>query len=103
MKVYQVLHGYETDGGFGDAVYCSDVVACFENENDAKAFCEKWDRTHVYEKPYDELECGTLFIQEMEFITHSEFNVENNPSHYGYHACGWFGIEDWESEESEVA
>lgn len=99
MKIYQVLHQYEVDGGFGDAIGCKDVVACFESEHDANAFCEKYDRTHIYAEPYDELTCGTLLIKEMELVTHKEFNIKNNPSYYGYKACGWFDIEDWEDTE----
>lgn len=97
MRIYQVLHYYDVDGGFGDAVGCSDVIACFESEADAKAFCEKWDRTHVYDVPYAELECGTLGIVEMELVTHEEFSVNNRPSHYGY--SRWVHIEDWEEPE----
>lgn len=97
MKIYQVVHYYDVDGGFGDAVGNSDVIACFEREEDAKAFCEKWDRTHVYDVPYAELECGTLGITEMELVTHEEFDVNNRPSHYGYNV--WFHIEDWEEPE----
>ena len=67
-KIYQVVHEYDADGGFGDAIWQRDVVAVFENEDDAKAFVERFAKPHVYDKPYDYLCCGSLTINEVEIL-----------------------------------
>ena len=67
-KIYQVVHEYDTDGGFGDAIWQRDVVAVFENEDDAKAFVERFAKPHVYAKLYDSLCCGDLTIDEVEIF-----------------------------------
>ena len=77
MKVFQVIHEYELDGGYGDAVGCEEVVAVFENEEDAKAFVKRFARPHIYDKPYDYLTCGELSISEVEIVLHKDFNLEN--------------------------
>ena len=73
--MYQVVHCYDTDGGFGDAVSEERVVAVFEDEDDAKAFISKFEKPHVYFVPYDELMCGTLEPRELEVISHDSFNI----------------------------
>lgn len=72
MTVFQVLHDYDTDGGFGDAVPCSDVVVTFENKKDAEAFVKTFAKPIVYDKPYSKLHCGVLRINEVHVTTHDE-------------------------------
>lgn len=67
-KIYQVVHNYDTDGGFGDAIWQRDVVAVFEDLDDAKAFVERFAKPHVYEKPYAYLFCGELEIDEVNIM-----------------------------------
>lgn len=67
-KVYQVVHNYYVDGGFGDAISRSDVVAVFASEDDAKEFASRFSNPHVYDKPYADLECGTLVVVAMDVI-----------------------------------
>lgn len=76
MTIYQVIHCYDVDGGSGDAVDKSDVIATFENRDDAEAVCEKYSCTHVYKKPYDFLTRGTLFVREFEIVSHAEFDLD---------------------------
>lgn len=82
MKIYNVYHEYDTDGGFGDAIPQSDLVASFEREDDAKAFVEKYSKPYVYSKPYNELWCHELIISEMEIITHEQFDINKTPNDY---------------------
>ena len=64
-KIYQVVHEFYTDGGFGDAIWQREVVAVFEDLDDAKAFVERFEKPHIYDKPYDNLWCGQLEIDEV--------------------------------------
>ncbi len=73
MKIYQVMHEYTVDGGFGDAVLNQEVVAMFDNKQDAETFVERFSESRVYEKPYDELIYGELYMEEMTLISHKEF------------------------------
>lgn len=64
-KIYQVIHEYDVDGGYGDAVGCEDVIAVFSKKEDADAFVEKYANPHVYDTPYADLCCGKLVVKEM--------------------------------------
>jgi len=86
MKTYSVFHNYDVDGGFGDAVSCTDLVAIFESKVDAEAYVEKYSNPHVYDKPYTELWAGELHIEESEIIMHKDFDINNN---YGFDSNGW--------------
>lgn len=66
MCIYEVKHEYDVDGGFGDAVSCSDTIAIFSTEEKAYEFVEKYSNPHVYDSPYADLSCGYLSIKEIE-------------------------------------
>lgn len=65
-KIYEVVHMYDEDGGFGDAVQVSDVVARFSDKTKADEFVEEYADPHVYDKPYADLDCGYLKVREVE-------------------------------------
>ena len=65
MEVYIVKHEYEVDGGFGDAVGVSDVLCGFASKAEAEAFVRAYENPHVYDRPYAELTCGDLVIEEL--------------------------------------
>lgn len=88
MKIYNVYHEYDTDGGFGDAISQSDLVATFATETDAKEFVEKYSKPYVYDRPYAALYCNLLVISETEIITHEEFDINKAPDAYG---TTWWG------------
>ena len=75
MKIYIVKHAYEVDGGFGDCVPIEAIVCTFSNEEDAKLFCDTYSDTHTYSRPYADLDCGELIYEEMELVTHDEFDI----------------------------
>lgn len=95
MKIYNVYHEYDTDGGFGDAISQSDLVASFANEDDAKAFVEKYSNPIIYDRPYAELWCNKLVISETEIITHAEFDINKKPEEYG---TTWWGNRTFEDD-----
>ena len=83
MKIYNVYHFYDIDGGFGDAKGTEEFIAAFASETDAKAFVEKYSKPYVYDMPYHELECNYYAIRETEIITHEEFDINKTPADYG--------------------
>ena len=83
MKIYNVAHVYDVDGGFGDAISSEDFVAAFESREDAEAFVAKYSKPYVYEKPYNELWCNHFVIVETEVVTRSEFDINKTPKEYG--------------------
>ena len=72
MKVYNVIHRYDNDGGYGDAVCETDVLFMFERKEDAEAFVEKYSFPHIWSAPYDKLRCGELSIVEAETVSAGE-------------------------------
>ena len=83
MKIYNVVHVYDEDGGFGDAMSTEEFVAAFESAEDAQAFVEKYSKPYVYDRPYSELYCNQFVIVETEIITHAEFDINKTPREYG--------------------
>ena len=51
MKIYNVFHVYDVDGGFGDAITEETSVATFVNKEDADAFVAKYNKPYVYDNP----------------------------------------------------
>ena len=71
-KIYEVVHLYDVDGGFGDAIGREDVIARFAEESKAKEIVEKYAKPHIYEKPYASLYCGELVVHEVELDVYPE-------------------------------
>lgn len=72
--VYQVVHFYDVDGGFGDAISQQDVVEVFASEEDAQEFVSRFSRPHVYDVPYAALECGQLEVVPMAIVPAGGFS-----------------------------
>lgn len=70
--VYLVLHVFDIDGGMGDAKTNEEVVACFENKDDAYRFVEKYTNKFVYNELHDELWCGELYAEEIHLMDHKD-------------------------------
>lgn len=75
-KLYQVVHNYDVDGGYGDAIPVSDVIMVFEDIEDAKAFVKRFAKPHVYYIPYAELVCGLLDIIEINVYEKDELDLD---------------------------
>ena len=73
MKVYVVKHIYDEDGGFGDPVRVSDVLGFCTSEDKAKEICKKYSNEHVYDVPYEELECGYITYEELHEVNDDMF------------------------------
>ena len=68
-EIYEVYHCFDVDGGFGDAVYEESKVATFESKEDAETFVEKFKNPHVYDSPYADLNCGSLYVRKAKVIS----------------------------------
>ena len=75
--VYQVVHFYDVDGGFGDAISQQDVVEVFASEEDAQEFVSRFSRPHVYDVPYAALECGQLVVVPMAVVPAGGFSFND--------------------------
>ena len=75
MKVFNVFHLYDEDGGFGDAVGQEELIASFENKSDAEEFANLLSNPHAYNKPYADLSCGYIEVREVDIISHVEFDA----------------------------
>lgn len=91
---YLVKHRYDVDGGYGDAIEKDDVVAIFRTREDAEAFVKRFEDPHVYDTPYNELRCGILYIEEMEYTDPcvldtdpKEFNWVSQPECNRWDGC----------------
>lgn len=79
-----VYHAYDEDGGFGDSVSVTELVAIFESDADADAFVKKYSRVVITNDPYCFLTAGYLYTERIEkFIKHEDFNLEKKPAEYG--------------------
>lgn len=65
-KIYEVIHYYDVDGGFGDSTPTHETVGIFSEKEKAEEFVRKYNKPHAYEKPYCYLFCGDLQISEKE-------------------------------------
>lgn len=69
MYYYEVEHQYDVDGGIGDAVRVSDIVARFDSEELANSFVKQFGSNEedgiVYDCPYNDLYCGKLVVNKV--------------------------------------
>ena len=66
-KLYQIIHSFEEEGEFGDAVFREDVVATFSSEEKAKRFIREFSNPHIYDEScVSKFSCGELEISEIE-------------------------------------
>ncbi len=61
--IYEVIHYYDEDGGFGDSCPTQETVGIFSDKEKAEAFVKKYAKPHAYAKPYAYLFCGDLQIR----------------------------------------
>ena len=65
IKVFGVFHKFDVDGGFGDAITEEELICTFDTLEKAEEFKKKYEDPHIYECPYDDLECGELIVREL--------------------------------------
>lgn len=65
MRIFGVFHKFDVDGGFGDAITEEELICTFDSFEKAEEFKKKYEDPHIYECPYDDLECGELIVREL--------------------------------------
>lgn len=65
MKTFGVFHIFDVDGGFGDAIPQEELICTFNSVEEAWDFIKKYEKPHVYDCPYQCLECGQLELREL--------------------------------------
>ena len=68
LKIYNVVHIYDVDGGFGDAISKQEVLFATLNKEVADKFVEKYSNPHIYDTPYANLYTGELIIEELPIV-----------------------------------
>ena len=81
-KIYMIIHQYDVDGGFGDAIPREEVLWTTTSKALAEAYVAKWNDTFVYDQPYADLEKNTLDIREMVINNFSVDTMPSIDSHY---------------------
>lgn len=88
MKTFGVFHIFDVDGGIGDAIEEKELVCIFNSEEEANEFKAKYEKPHVYDCPYQCLECGKLEVKEL-------------PTSYNDKDFWWLYSEDYNVDEDE--
>lgn len=63
-KIYEIVHCYDVDGGFGDAIPQEEVIGVFDDEEIAEEYVRRWSKPEVYDRPYCSLYHHELFVRE---------------------------------------
>ena len=80
-KIYQVIHVYDVDSGFGDPVAKERVVFTTTKKEIAEKWVEKWNHPIVYKVPYSNLYCYRFEI--VEIVVNDNINEDTNPTELG--------------------
>lgn len=64
-KIFLIMHEYDVDGGFGDAVTQEEVLGYLPTRKEATEYVEKYSEPRIYGRPYMDLYEHTLFVREM--------------------------------------
>lgn len=69
-KLWAIYHDYDVDGGFGDSIHETEMVGVVQaTEEEIEAFIQKYDKPIIYDKPYDELYCHSVRVEEIEMTS----------------------------------
>lgn len=66
MKIYLIIHSYDVDGGFGDAVSKEEILFATSNKEDAEEYRRKYNDPCIYESSYEDLYSNEISVREME-------------------------------------
>lgn len=91
MKLYQIVHEYGVDGGFGDAVPCDEVIAITADKEKAEEYVKKYSKPIIYDIPYAELVAHILKVKEIEV---KELDLDVSP----FEGDSFFEEREWLKE-----
>lgn len=65
-NLYAIFHGYDEDGGFGDAVWVENLTGVvWATDEEIAAYLERYDKPEVYDHPYADLTCHSLRAEKL--------------------------------------
>ena len=107
--LYAIIHTYDVDGGFGDAVTQEETLGVFSDERKAKEYVDKYHNPRVYSRPYSDLWEHSLRIEEIEVdtldINKSPWEEEDESSteinYKFFKRIAEYGSENWKGNFSE--
>lgn len=82
--MYVIAHSYGVNGGCGDSIGTLQIIGIAQTEEEAKEYCDTWNNSHVYENPYECLNCGELIYEEVPLI-----NDLSKPPHSYNESAAW--------------
>jgi len=83
-KLYAIHHCYDEDGGFGDAIPQDNTVGfIMATEQEIQAFVQKWNQPEVYDRPFADLTCHSIWAEEVAISDISDFKpYDTDPNDY---------------------
>lgn len=76
MKIYEIIHEFDEDGGFGDAVCVMESLGLFSSIQEAeKIVGTLTSEPLAYDRPYATLYFGDVYIKERELD--APFDIRN--------------------------
>ena len=75
MKIYIIIHCYDVDGGFGDAIPDETPLFATKSKTKAEAYVAKYSNPEVYASPYADLYHHELRIKEIN-LKEPDINVD---------------------------
>lgn len=67
MKIYEIIHEFDEDGGFGDAIGEYESLGLFSSKQEAEKIVDALSaKPLAYDRPYDTLYFGLVYIKERE-------------------------------------
>ena len=88
MTIYQIIHFYDVDGGFGDAVPCEEVIAITTDKAKAEEYVKRYNDPIIYDIPYCDLWAHTLDVREIE-LTELDLDVSPFENDYYFEQREW--------------
>lgn len=98
-KTWIIIHEYDVDGGFGDAITQEEILAVVRaTEKEKDDFLDTYNNPYVYDVPYAELMCHGV---RMELVDHLCDISELNPLWVEDKLSIWEPYYDEEKEDDE--
>ena len=97
-KLWNVVHYFTVDGGFGDAIPSEEVVATiYATDEEAYEFVEKYDNPYVYDHPYADLVCHGVEL--VEIVPVDVNDLDEKKLEKDLHSPDYTWNPEWEEED----
>ena len=95
--LWNIVHEYDVDGGFGDAI-CKEarIATVYATTEEIKAFIAKYDKPYEYDHPYAALYCHGVRADEITPVDISELDEEEIEDELHSPDWNW-----WHKEEND--